>query len=328
MNQSEKCIDRINNVFVKNVVRSWCTVAYDSNINTMYDDQIIWNNSYIRIDNNIQYKCNWLNNGVKYLKDLMDDNGKVFLYNGFRAKYPGVKCHFMDYFALIHAIPHVWKKSIHMVDRVNHNNWQKELIEDMCKATKVCRFIQNMCVNQIFKTPKSETKWAMHMNDANLNWTVIYTIPFKVSLSTKLRYFQFQFLHKYLPLNKFLFDINIVDSKLCSFCKQEDETSDHLFWECRITKSFWSDVQLKILNNNINITDKDVYFGIMNMFYHLNFILLHAKYHLYCCRCNKIMKNIHHFRSKLKLSCAVEREIALGRDNLNAWKKKWDVLSL
>ena len=99
----------------------------------------------------------------------------------------------------------------------------------------------------------------MHMNDVNLNGTVI---PFKVSLSTL-----FQFLHRYLPLNKFLFDI--VDSKLCSFCKQEDETSDHLFWNCRITN-----IQLKILHNNINITEKDVYFGIMNTYYHFNFILL------------------------------------------------------
>ena len=40
------------------------------------------------------------------------------------------------------------------------------------------------------------------------------------------------------------------------------------------------------------------------------------------------MPNINHFISKLKLSCAVEREIALGRDNLNSWKQKWDVLSL
>ena len=137
MNQTEKCIDRINNVFVKNVVRSWCTVAYDSNINTMYDDQIIWNNSYIRIDNNIQYKCNWLNNGVKFLKDLMDDNGRYLMYNVFQAKYHRIKYNFMDNFALIHAIPRAWKKSNHMVDRVNHNSWQNELIEDMFTAITV-----------------------------------------------------------------------------------------------------------------------------------------------------------------------------------------------
>ena len=29
-------------------------------------------------------------------------------------------------------------------------------------------------------------------------------------------------------------------------------------------------------NNNINITEKDVYFGVMNIYYHFNFILLHA----------------------------------------------------
>ena len=33
------------------------------------------------------------------------------------------------------------------------------------------------------------------------------------------------------------------------------------------------------------------------------------------------MPTIHNFISKLKLSCA-------GRDNLNSWKQKWDVVSL
>ena len=57
MNQSEKCIDKINNVFVTNIIRSWCSVAYDLNSNTTYD-QIIWNTSFIRIDINIQYIVN------------------------------------------------------------------------------------------------------------------------------------------------------------------------------------------------------------------------------------------------------------------------------
>ena len=40
------------------------------------------------------------------------------------------------------------------------------------------------------------------------------------------------------------------------------------------------------------------------------------------------MPNIHHFISKMNLSCAVEREITLVQDNLNSWKQKWDFLSL
>ena len=40
-----------------------------------FHDQVIWNNSSIRINNNTQYNHNWYNNGIKYYKDLLQDNG-------------------------------------------------------------------------------------------------------------------------------------------------------------------------------------------------------------------------------------------------------------
>ena len=48
--------------------------------------------------------------------------------------------------------------------------------------------------------------------------------------------------------------------------------------ECRITNSFWSDVQLKILHNNINITEKDVYFGIMGSLLYKVCLMVHRPY--------------------------------------------------
>ena len=267
MNPSEKGIGKINNLFVRNTVSSWCSIAYRTTTNNFHD-QVIWNNSSIRINNNTQYNHNWYNNGIKYFKDLLQDNGNTLTFNQFTANYPRVKCNFMDYFSLVHAIPSIWKKSKIAVDRANHNSWQNELIGDMCKASKVCRFIQKLCVNSIFKTPNSERKWAIHMNEANLDWTTIYRLSFKATLSTKLRYFQFQFLHRYLPLNKLLFDIKFIDSKLCSLCKIDDETLQHFLGDCRIAHSFWLEVQEilhKELHNSFIITNRDVFFCITDL---------------------------------------------------------------
>ena len=147
----------------------------------------------------------------------------------------------------------------------------------MCEASKVCRFIQKLCVNSIFKTPNSERKWAIHMNEANLDWTTIYRLSFKATLSTKLRYFQFQFLHRYLPLNKLLFDIKFIDSKLCSLCKIDDETLQHFFWDCRIAHSFWLEVQEilhKELHNSFIITNRDGFFFVSRIQLLTNLILL------------------------------------------------------
>jgi hypothetical protein len=147
---------------------------------------------------------------------------------------------------------------------------------------KVCKGIQKLLVKRIMKPPTAEIKWAMYMNDMNLNWAEIYTIPLKSTLSSKLRYFQFQLLHRYLPVNNFLFNLNIIDNNLCSFCKQDVESFQHLFWDCGINNSFWLNVQNIILKSNPNFCKKDILLGIMDSpSYIYNFVILHAKYYLY-----------------------------------------------
>ena len=63
------------------------------------------------------------------------------------------------------------------------------------------------------------------------------------TLSTKLRNFQFKFLHRRIATNSFLFKIKLSESNLCCFCQSAQETLLHLFWECPITEAFWNSVQ-------------------------------------------------------------------------------------
>ena len=38
-------------------------------------------------------------------------------------------------------------------------------------------------------------------------------------------------------MRKFLFLCKIADDPLCSFCSQEIETVEHLFWDCDVTRA-------------------------------------------------------------------------------------------
>ena len=59
------------------------------------------------------------------------------------------------------------------------------------------------------------------------------------TLSTKIIFFQFKFLHRRLPTNSFLYKIAIKDNDLCTFLQEEIDTLLHLFWQCQVTSLFW-----------------------------------------------------------------------------------------
>ena len=63
---------------------------------------------------------------------------------------------------------------------------------------------------------------------------------------------------------------------MCDFCKTEEETIYHLFYECRIIRGFWTQMEkfwTKKTKYTINITKKDVILGNENFPEILNFII-------------------------------------------------------
>ena len=55
--------------------------------------------------------------------------------------------------------------------------------------------------------------------------------------------FQYKILNNILYLNKQLFIFNKKDTKLCSYCKLQDETINHIFVECKFAIKLWSDLR-------------------------------------------------------------------------------------
>ena len=93
---------------------------------------------------------------------------------------------------------------------------------------------------QTDKHKNSQEKWVRDCKlyaVEDLNWTFVYSLPRICTVSTKLRNFQFKFLHLRIATNSFLFKIRISDTALFYLCKTDEEILIHLYWECSETKA-------------------------------------------------------------------------------------------
>ena len=66
-----------------------------------------------------------------------------------------------------------------------------------------------------------------------IDWTEIYSLAFNVTLDTKLRVFQYEFLNRIIFTNDELFKFKIVDLPFCTFCKTNEEMLHHLLFFCK-----------------------------------------------------------------------------------------------
>ena len=84
--------------------------------------------------------------------------------------------------------------------------------------------------------PASQTYLENLFPNFRSDWKSIYLLPRRVTLDTSLRMFQCKLLNDVLYLNNMLFRFGKVDSPLCSYCNEEEETLLHLFHSCLKTK--------------------------------------------------------------------------------------------
>ena len=117
------------------------------------------------------------------------------------------------------------------------------------------------------------------------------------------------------------------DNDKCSFCKEEKQTSRHLFWECRETRGFWNKI-----NNNLtegNIRKREVFLGenegqdaIKEMA--KNNIIAMALQYIYTTNYKEGKLTTGGMWEKLKWLERVEKEIAGKNNKILRHMTKWE----
>ena len=159
-------------------------------------------------------------------------------------------------------------------------------------------------------------------------WEQIRKHAFHISISTKLRIFQYKVLSKKIMTNSMRNKWDSSVSPKCQFCQKITESMIHIFCECEKVQSFWKAVVKwvkyvcgidMVLTNSLIIINKNS--GKDKAF--LDTILLIAKQYIYATKCLKENLNVNKMLNKVHDMYIIEKEVALQRSAKKRFNEKW-----
>ena len=182
--------------------------------------------------------------------------------------------------------------------------------------------------DDIFECPTGKKRLMSVYNFSEAELKFVFSIPFTCTISSQLRSFQLKILHNLIYLNNFLYrKTDFCPSPLCSFCGVENETVEHIFFDCQIVKTF-----LSALGDWLDflalatLTKRTMLYGIVSDSKNrlLNFVILIAKYFILMCRKKSIKPHLPNFKAILKQYHDIELVIAERNGKKSQHFQKWE----
>ena len=329
----EELSNNITNHFWKDVILAWKEYKDDADdLSGFLCDDIL---NYIPVNSFKQF-IPYERNGVKVIKDLLDNNYQFLAFNEVKTKCENLN--FLQYFALIGKIP---KDKINMLRHqqvinipVKNTNFIRKLLQ-----IKDLRCVYKSLVEKYKQYPvERQEKWNRKLN-INLNddigWEKIYSTSFVVTKDTKLQNIQFKILHRILTTNSFLYQINVIDENVCTFCRDIPETLEHLFFDCVKVNPIWKAFKVwcnNVNNNNFRIIDdmniKDVLFYCEKGPPIINYLILIIKYYIYTCRFKNTQPSFIGGKTQIIKQQQIEKNVAMLNNTMNNFNQKWSPLNI
>ena len=138
--------------------------------------------------------------------------------------------------------------------------------------------------------------------------------------------------HRIIATNVILKEMGIAESYNCSFCDQEKDSIQHMFWRCIHINEFWKNLQELIkgkctIANNLFLNEKLILFGTDDnavMDTTIDLIILIAKQYIYSCKTNKCKPSLTVFLKIVKKRYDLEKYIASVQLNLPKFYINWN----
>ena len=295
---------------------------------------VVWNNKFICIQGKSVFCGALFKKGIITLQDLTtEENGVItgFQILASASLTPKEKFQLM---AIIDAIPTQWRHHLKTCNNYQNNSTCSNSAQLHLNGHNIC--LDNAVSKNVYKEvrskaeiiPTAQLKYSEKYN-YELDWKEIYRIPFRVTVDSRSREFHFKVLHRYLATNKFLHKIGLVPSFLCTFCKRESESIEHLLIECDYSNKFWQDLinwfnMIDIRVEALSEIDKN--FGLWKRqtdFHLLNHLLILAKQHLYFCRNKGYLPSLKTYLAKVDLIYQIETTIAESNGKRTFHDVKW-----
>ena len=236
-------------VFYKNIFRYWSqhfTVSAD--LPSRILSSFLWYNKDILISNKPIYFKHFSNNNLNYVTQLFDDTGNTKEWMKLKHEFNLNNNLYFKWMQLIHSTPQKCKNTINN-NRIsenllflNHHLIKCNILLSLEKLnSKELYLIQP---TRDFCKPTSQIYFEKHLNDWVLDWKYIYVLSRIVTSDPYTRYLQYKVLNNVLYLNEKLFFFGISETSQCSFCNQNNETIEHLFYHCFVARALWNDLNI------------------------------------------------------------------------------------
>ena len=269
--------------------------------------------------------------GIVTVGDLLFDGG-VFLLNANLSPLERFKL-----MSIVDALPFEWKRIIRQSAQQPPSHIGDAFYLKMEDSEVALSKVSSKLLYVAFKSrkqvpPTAQKKFQEKFPQLQTDWREIYSLPFTVTIETKIREFQYKMLNNIVFKKEKLFRLKMIDSPLCTFCKRENESFEHLFFYCGVTMIFWEALCSWLSNYKIGVqpfTLIDILFGVFNIGDDcsiINHLILTAKLYIYSCKLNNIHPNLRVYKAKIKTVYLVEKKIARRRNKLIKHFKKWEKL--
>ena len=282
--------------------------------------QSIWGNTLITIPfNNLLYR-----KGLIFVGDLLDETGRLLSMASLQAKYE-CRIMFTVYFALVNAIPRMWKDELLIKPR-NYDVKPPPPMQKLFQCKKGTSAIRRMWSDKVdTNIPIGQIKWATEFAPVNIDWNFCYTVANKYKLNACTRISHFQVLHRTVMTNKKLNPFNLKQKDLCDICNVTD-TISYLLYHCQNASQIWQQLFAWLGRNLTSIIYTDETSTLLGNPANesiVNTLFLMTKEAILKSRCKNTILNFRHLLLTFKDQMQIEIYIGTVKNNLAKVLGKW-----
>ena len=316
-----QCVTQGMTEFWKDVFVAWFKLSYDRSTNGNH--QLLWCNSYIRVNNQPILWDFALKRGLQWVRQLFPE-GKLISNHHAWEKY---SLTYLHVFQLVNAIPAQWRMDVCSAVCTTDLSFV-----DVCLAKgKLANYLYSLLNAESDVISKRWSKWQSEIGHTCLfsNYQSAMRNVYITTNVPKLRSFQFRLLHRALPTNISLKRWGLCDTEMCTWCGIKQELYKHFFFECEKVTPLWEEIlqySSSSIQENKPISVQSVLFDCVNDKRGdvINYLSLVTKYFIYVQRCLGKELSVVALRNKISYYKNMEKFIATKNNNLRKFYSKWE----
>ena len=178
--------------------------------------------------------------------------------------------------------------------------------------------------------PKGIKRWENKLYNIH-PWPFFFKHLKKSTDDRKLLWLQFRIIHHILTTNRSVSKFKPNQCELCTFCKSNSETIEHVMWQCRYVQTFFNDLtnllRIKCVHlTNFRFSAMLVIFGVEHNIITdgvMDLVVLLAKAYIYRSKTIQTVPTLSSFKYILYSRYLIEKNTYATKNQDNEFMKRW-----